>query len=231
MRLDKYLASTTDYSRSEVKRWIKAGSVQINGGTITNAAYTVANGDQVALNNERIKAPENRYFMLNKPSGYICATQDSNHPIALDILQEPNKHKLQIAGRLDKDTTGLVLITDDGQWNHRVTAPSRQCFKYYRVTLAQPLNTELISLFEQGIQLHNDEHLTRPAQLHIIDDYHAELALQEGKYHQVKRMFAAVGNHVTNLHRYRIGNIYLDDYLLSGHYRPLNAMEITYFAH
>ncbi|KES14475.1 16S rRNA uridine-516 pseudouridylate synthase, partial [Gilliamella apicola SCGC AB-598-I20] len=165
--------------------------------------------------------------MLNKPQGYVCSTDDPDHPTILYFIDEPMSEKLHSAGRLDLDTTGLVLLTDDGKWSHRITSPKHHCEKIYQVTVEQPLTTNLIEIFKQGIQLKSEKTLTEPAKLIIIDDYHAELTISEGRYHQVKRMFAAVNNHVTQLHRKQIGNIVLD--IPEGEYRPLTQDEISSF--
>ena len=134
MRLDKYISSVTDFSRAEVKRLIKRGDIDINHITANNPAAHIKDGDQVCLLGETLSSLAPRYFMLHKPVDTICATEDSQHPTVIDlILDTPKAHQLQIAGRLDKDTTGLVLLTDDGQWNHRVTSPKRECFKTYIV--------------------------------------------------------------------------------------------------
>ena len=123
-----------------------------------------------------------------------------------------------------------MLITSDGQWNHRVTSPNKKCFKHYQVTLENPIEDDYEKKFLQGIQLKGESKVTLPAQLTIVDQYHAELAIQEGKYHQVKRMFAALSNHVTELHRFRIGDLDLDKTLNPGEYRPLSEDEVLLFA-
>jgi 16S rRNA pseudouridine516 synthase len=231
MRLDKYVASTTEFSRSEVKRLIKSGHITINNICADDPGMHVsAPEDIVRVNDIAVAPPQSRYFMLHKPLGYVCSTQDSENPIVLDLLEERNKSQLQIAGRLDKETSGLILITDNGQWNHRVTSPNRNCYKHYQVKLARPLLPELVEKFKQGIMLNNEKRPTLPAKLVIESELHAELIIQEGKYHQVRRMFAAVGNHVTSLHRSRIGKIVLDPILQPGDYRLLTQEEVDHFA-
>jgi 16S rRNA pseudouridine516 synthase len=228
MRLDKYIASVTDYSRAEVKRLLKQHAIEINGVITTSPAQHIdENNDDITLHGNKLSALIPRYFMLNKPKGTVCATEDSEHPTVIDLIDEPNKEKLHIAGRLDKDTTGLVLVTDDGQWNHRITSPKKACFKTYRVTLATPLQPDAIKQLTQGITLRNETLPTRPAKVSTIDTHTIELSIQEGKYHQVKRMLAAVGNHVEDLHRQKIGNIHLDSTLVAGEYRSLHADEIA----
>ena len=165
--------------------------------------------------------------MLNKPEGYVCSTDDPDHPTVLYFLDEPVAHKLHAAGRLDIDTTGLVLMTDDGQWSHRITSPRHHCEKTYLVTLESPVSDDTAEHFAKGVQLHNEKDLTKPAVLEVITPTEVRLTISEGRYHQVKRMFAAVGNHVVGLHRERIGAIELDPDLAPGEYRPLTEEEIA----
>lgn len=226
MRLDKFLSQHTDYSRSQIHQLIKAARVKVNDEVIRVADYKLRDAEQVTLDNQIIQALSSRYFMLNKPLGYVCANTDSEHPVVLDLLDLPRKQDLQIAGRLDLDTTGLVLLTDDGQWNHRITSPRQECEKTYRVTTADPIDEKVIALFAHGVQLNGEKNLTRPAQLELFDAHSARLTIHEGKYHQVKRMFAATGNRVVQLHRESIGSITLDPALLPGEYRPLTHEEI-----
>ena len=228
MRLDKYISSTTDYSRSEARRLIKSGDVSVNDSIANNAATHIDKEvDAVYIYGEQLDKPEHRYFMLNKPLDTVCANTDNQHPTVIDLIEEPNIHLLQIAGRLDIDTTGLVLLTDNGQWNHRITSPARQCYKTYHVTLASPISEADIRQLEQGVQLHGEAQLTKPAQVVQTGDTTIELRICEGKYHQVKRMMAAINNHVTNLHRQMIGHIILDPDLAPGEYRRLTPDEIN----
>ena len=171
-----------------------------------------------------------RYLMLHKPIGYVCANTDSEHPTVLDLIDLPRKHSLQVAGRLDLDTTGLVLLTDDDKWNHLVTAPKHAFTKRYFVTTADPITDETAAIFIKGILLHGEKKPTLPAQLILINSHQARLDIHEGKYHQVKRMFAAVGNHVVSLHREKVGAIELDANLKPGEYRELTFAEISSFA-
>ncbi len=186
--------------------------------------------DSVTLDGQIIEPPGPRYFMLHKPAGYVSATVDAAHPTALELLRgEARCLDLQIAGRLDRDTTGLLLLTDDGEWNHRLTSPARQCEKVYRVQLRDPLSPQAIAQLEAGILLRGEQRPTRPARVAITDQTDRRqvlLTILEGKYHQVKRMFAATGNLVLGLHRERIGGITLDPSLGPGEYRPLTAAEV-----
>src|SRR5699024_3382527 len=153
------------------------------------------------------------------------ASHDALHPTVFYFIDEPASQKLHIAGRLDIDTTGLVLLTDDGQWSHRITSPKHHCCKTYLVTVAEPLTPDKIKIFADGLLLQGEKQPTKPAVLDIIAPYCARLTISEGRYHQVKRMFAAVGNHVTALHRQQIGDIKLD--IEAGQYRPLTEQEIA----
>jgi 16S rRNA pseudouridine516 synthase len=230
MRIDRFICSITDYSRSDIKRLAKERAIKVDGQFITDTGFKInPEVNDVCLFDNVISSPKARYFMLNKPAGVISAATDGHHKTIHDLLDEPNKSRLQIVGRLDKDTTGLILITDDGQWNHRVTSPNRRSFKHYVVTLSNPIDKSLVEQFKNGLWLKNETKKTRTATLNIIDNYHAEIFIQEGKYHQVKRMFAACGNHVIALRRQAIGDIILDKNLALGAYRPLVKAEIDLF--
>jgi 16S rRNA pseudouridine516 synthase len=227
MRLDKYIASVTDYSRTEARRLLKNREVLCNDGVVTNPAEHIdANHDTITLYGNTLASPSPRYLMLNNPPESVCAREDCEHPTVIDLLDEPNRDKLQIAGRLDKDTTGLVFITDDGQWNHRITSPKKACFKTYYVTTSDSISDDAILQLEAGVLLHQETRPTLPAKVTKIGSHQIELHIQEGKYHQVKRMLAAVGNHVDILHRQQIGNVQLDPTLSPGEYRPLSPQEI-----
>lgn len=227
MRLDKYIATVTDYSRNDVRKLLKAGRIEVAGQRVEDPRFSVDATDDVALDGELLRCAVPRYFMLYKPPGYISATKDKQHLTVLDLLEEDNPERLHIAGRLDIDTTGLVLITDDGRWSHRVTSPNHDCQKTYLVETEDPITSAQVTRLERGIKLDNEKRPTRPAQVELIDEHTARLTISEGKYHQVKRMFAAVGNRVDALHRERIGGIVLDALLQPGEYRPLSEEEIA----
>src|SRR5690606_30287211 len=145
------ISQVTDYSRKDVKKLLKDGLVTLDGKPVTDPSLHVTPAHSVMLGDQSLAAAKPRYFMLNKPKGYVCATKDSQHPTVLDLLDEPNKEKLQIAGRLDIDTTGLVLITDDGQWNHAVTSPRKACNKRYYVCTAANIAPETRHKFAKGV--------------------------------------------------------------------------------
>lgn len=227
MRLDRYLSHATGWSRKQARGVIKSGAVRVNGAVTVDCGHAVSAKHQVSCTGTDIVAPSPRYFMLYKPAGYICATKEGAHPTVLQLLDEPRREPLQIAGRLDVDTTGLVLITDDGQWNHRLTSPRSRCPKTYYLSLAEPLSMGALQQLERGVWLRHEHQRCLPAKISQDAPQHIRLTLVEGRYHQVKRMLAAVGNRVVTLHRQRIGAIELDPMLRPGDYRPLSATEIA----
>lgn len=229
MRLDKYLCDALGISRKEALKVIKDKAVTINEVIVTEKQRHVPNEAIVGLYGESVTLSGPCYIMLNKPSGYVCSHEDeASHASAFVLLEHHNVKKLHFAGRLDADTTGLVLITDDGQWSHKITSPKHVCQKRYRVWLADPIEDDYEARLLEGIQLNGEKSLTKPAQMDICDKSNNELLLTitEGKYHQVKRMFAALGNKVIKLHREQIGQIVLDPQLEPGEYRFLESAEI-----
>lgn len=227
MRLDKFLADNSDFSRAEVKRLMHKERVTVNGEVVKDPGFKLGEADQVCLDDEPMRAMGNRYLMLHKPKGYVCSTDDPEHASVLMLLEDRDRFGLHMVGRLDLDTTGLVLLTDDGQWSHKVTSPKHDCPKRYRVWLADPLVEDAEARFQEGVQLRGERHLTKPAQLERIDACEVLLTISEGKYHQVKRMFAALDNKVVDLHREAIGPLELDPALAEGEYRPLTDAEIA----
>jgi len=223
MRLDKFLAHTADLTRTLAKQAIKQQRVTINLKAAQSPAQVVLTSDEIRFDNKLLGFPGNRYIMLNKPAGYVCTREDSYHADIFSLLE--NSDDLHVAGRLDADTTGLVLVTNDGQWSHRVTAPRHKCGKVYRVTLDQALTNSQISQLTQGVMLHGEARPTLPAQLEPVSDLQVRFTIHEGKYHQVKRMFAAVENKVVTLHRESIGQIKLDNSLQPGEWRELTNEE------
>lgn len=227
MRLDYFVANATTLSRRDAKKAINTGRVRAGGQVCRKAATNIDAVTQVSLDDQPLSLPGERYLMLHKPGGVISATTDSQQPTALDLLPADIGHGLHIAGRLDADTTGLLLLTTDGQWSHRITSPKVECPKTYRVTVAEPVDDLAITQLQQGVLLHGEARPTRPADVHLLNAREIDLTLSEGRYHQVKRMLAAVGNHVTELHRWRIGTLVLDDSLAPGQYRELTAEEVA----
>lgn len=227
MRLDKFISNSTGISRSNVKKLIKAGAIEVNNTPADNPAYHVQPEDLIFLEGEPVQEPALRYFMLNKPAGYISALSDPHHPTVMELIDEPHKEKLRIVGRLDLDTTGLLLITDDGQWLHKITSPRHQCDKVYYAITADDITEDAVERFAKGLLLEGETNPLKPAKLELVYSNEARLTITEGKYHQVKRMFGAMGNRVEELHREAVGNITLDPGLEPGEYRALTEVEIA----
>lgn len=226
LRLDKFICESTSYTRSMAKKALHRGEVTCDGEVVKDASFKVNDHTVVELDGQTLSLVGERYIMMNKPVDTICSTIDEQYPSVLSLMDIEKPESLHIAGRLDVDTTGLVLITSDGQWSHRITSPKKECGKCYLVNLADPISDELIDVFLAGIELRGEDGLTKPAKLEIIDEHTARLTIHEGKYHQVKRMFAAVGNKVVGLHREQIGHVRLDDDLEPGEWRYLTANEV-----
>ena len=227
MRLDKFIAEKKGLTRSQANKALRQSAVKINGEIVKSGAVQVTPKDEITFENQILTWLESgHYFMLNKPAGYVCSNDDSEYPTIYQLFDYPLSAKLHSAGRLDVDTTGLILLTDDGQWSHRVTSPKHHCPKTYLVTLADPIEHNYRQAFTDGILLRGEKAPTKPAELEIIDDYQVNLTISEGRYHQVKRMFAALGNKVIALHRWKIGEVVLDEQLAEGEFRSLTQAEI-----
>lgn len=227
MRLDKFVCKSTELTRSEATHLIHAGEVRVNGDVVVNEASQVHENNEIMLNDQRLKARDFRYLLMHKPAGIICSNIDEVYPSLFNYIEVDRPSELHIAGRLDADTTGLVLITDDGRWSFNIITPAKQCEKVYRVGLSRPIADGVASKFENGIQLQGEQQLTLPATLDVISSQEVLLTITEGKFHQVKRMFAAVGNRVVSLHREKIGEIHLD--IDVGQWRYLTLDEIQSF--
>jgi 16S rRNA pseudouridine516 synthase len=234
MRLDRFLSETSPLTRSLAKRALKNGEVTLNGEPIKQSATQIdTDNDVVVLNGERLALVGLRYIMLHKPVDVECNARRGLYQRAIDLIDLPKVERLKPVGRLDVDTTGLLLLTDDGQWSHRVTSPRHRCAKVYIAELAEPMEGAAaqwaIAQVTDGLMLDGEETLTQPATLRLLSPTQAELTITEGRYHQVKRMFAALGNHVNSLHRSSIGDLALDANLAPGEWRELTDNEIAGF--
>lgn len=230
MRIDKMLANLGFGSRKEVKQILKSGSVKINGIVIKDAkAHVDVNNDVVTLNGEEIEYREFVYLMMNKPPGVISATEDTRDETVIDLLQlEDQVFEPFPVGRLDKDTEGLLIITNDGQLAHRLLSPKKHVPKTYFAVIEGEVTEEDIEAFREGVVL-DDGYLTKPGELHILksgESSDIELTISEGKFHQVKRMFQAVGKRVVYLKRMSMGPLELDETLELGEYRELTDEEV-----
>lgn len=227
MRLDKFLASCTELSRADAKKALHGGRVKIDGVVVKDGGVKVSASMTVSYDDQPLTLSGPRYLMLHKPADTLCSTIDEHYVSVLSLLDIERRGELHIAGRLDADTTGLVLITDDGQWSHAITSPKKRCAKVYRVTLAEPLSAEAKAALETGVMLKGEDKPTLPAEVAMLEPTLLLLTLCEGKYHQVKRMVAAVGNKVVALHRQQIGSVVLDPALAEGEWRHLTEAEVA----
>lgn len=229
MRLDKFLCDALGSTRKEATQILKSGDVTVDGKVQKSGSVQVTEASVVAWQEHQLSLTGPRYIMLYKPEGFVCSHEDGFNQTAFVLLDEVNMRGLHFAGRLDVDTTGLVLITDDGQWSHRITSPKHKCDKTYRVWLADAVQADYAEQLAHGIELRNERELTLPAHMELVnaDENEVLLTIHEGKYHQVKRMFAALGNKVEALHRERVGEIVLDESLEPGEYRYLTEAEVA----
>lgn len=228
MRLDRFLSKRPEFSRQDVRRLLLEARVRVDGQVQQDGRLEISAFSRIELDQQLLQAGQPaRYLMLHKPAGVVSATRDPQHRTVLDLLPEEQRAGLHIAGRLDGNTTGLLLLTNDGQWSRRLTLPASKLPKVYRVDTAEPIGREYVATFAQGIYFAFEDLVTQPAQLEILASHRARLTLTEGRYHQVKRMFGHFRNRVTALHRESIGPIRLDPALQPGQYRPLSAAEIA----
>ena len=224
MRLDGALAKATGMGRKDARQWVGRGVVTVNGEVVRKADFVVSLADEICFRGERLDLREHLYVMLCKPAGTVCTTEDVGESV-LRLFPDSYRKRLFCVGRLDKDTTGLLLLTDDGDFDHRLMSPRHHAEKEYTVILAQSLKEGDVALLEGGMTLENGEK-TLPCRVVPDSDTQCRMILCEGKYHQVKRMFAAVGNRVIGLRRIRIGSLPLDPSLREGEWRDLTEEEI-----
>ena len=231
MRLDKYLAEMGVGTRQEVKKQIRQGKAAVNG-TVVKAADTKIDetSDEVTISGRNISYVSYEYYMLNKPAGVVSATEDRRDTTVIDLIKDKKRKDLFPVGRLDKDTEGLLLITNDGDLAHRLLAPKKHVDKVYYAKIDGMVTEEDVKRFAEGIDIGaEEEEMTRPAKLDIMksaEESEIRLTIHEGKFHQVKRMFLAVGKEVTYLKRERMGTLCLDENLKPGEYRLLTEEEI-----
>ncbi|HEX5841999.1 MAG TPA: pseudouridine synthase [Pseudomonas sp.] len=230
MRLDRFLSNLPQYNRQNARQLLAGGRVRVDGQVQRDGRGEVSQFSRIQLDDELLqagKAP--RYLMLHKPIGVVSATEHPEHRTVLDLLDASDRHELHLAGRLDLNTSGLLLLTNDGQWSRRATAPTGQQPKVYLVDTEDEIDPACIEVFARGLYFSFENLTTRPAILEILAPRRARLTLFEGRYHQVKRMFGHFRNKVVGLHRLSMGAIELDEQLCPGQYRALTAHEIASF--
>ena len=228
IRLDKFLADMGLGTRSEVKKEIHKGQVRVNGIPERSPEYKLdIQKDLVEVNGRQISYAQQEYYMLNKPAGVVSATEDKKDMTVLELIQKKQRKDLFPVGRLDKDTEGLLLITNDGLLAHQLLSPKKHVKKTYFVRVENPVSPEDIKILEEGVDI-GEEKRTLPAEISCLSPEKNSLCLtiKEGKFHQIKRMFQAVDNKVLYLKRLSMGSLTLDETLAPGEYRPLTKEEI-----
>ncbi len=223
MRLDKLLSECTPLSRKEIKQLVKQGAVTVNGQTVKSADMKAdETNDIITLSGERIEYKKYIYLMLNKPAGYVSATEDRHYPVVTELLPEKYRHYEPFCvGRLDIDTEGLLILTNDGEYAHKMTSPKKEVYKKYFAVLDKPAEEKDIEIFAGGIPL--SDFTAKPAKLEICENpKEVYISICEGKFHQVKRMCGYVGKEVEYLKRISMGDIVLDESLKPGEVKELS---------
>ena len=226
MRLDKYISDSAPYSRKEIKKLIKYGAITVNGIIAAKPEMQVTANDSVAIDGEEISYAKYVYLVLNKPQGYISATEDRHYPVVTELVPEEYSHyNVFPVGRLDIDTEGLLILTNDGAFDHAVTSPKKNVYKRYFARLDKPVEQKDIDTFAAGMTF--KEFTAKPARLEICENpSEAYVEIAEGKFHQVKRMFERVGKTVVYLKRVSIGGLALPDELEPGEVTEFDGDEL-----
>ncbi|WP_460140064.1 pseudouridine synthase [Pseudomonas sp. S2_E01] len=227
MRVDRFLSNLPRFNRKQVRLLLVEKRVRIDGHTVSDPHAQVLEFSRVEVDDEVLQSGKPaRYFMLHKPAGYVSATRDPQHPTVLDLILEQDTNDLHIAGRLDFNTTGLMIITNDGSWSRRLTQPQTKLPKVYYVETEEVIGPHYALKFTEGLYFAFEDLTTQPAQLELLGPKSARLSIVEGRYHQVKRMFGHFDNKVLRLHRESMGPLVLDPALKPGEYRALRTEEI-----
>lgn len=226
MKLDRLIAKHRSLGRNEAHRLIAAGRVRVDAALVMGNQVEVDRFQQVQLDDEVVQAAERAlYLMLHKPAGVVSATVDAEHQTVVDLIDDPDKALLHIAGRLDRWSTGLVLLTNDGRWSKRLMEAGAKVPKHYVVGTAQPIPAEAVAAFAEGFYFAKEGITTLPAELEILAESQARVMLHEGRHHQIKRMFGRCGCEVISLHRQSIGALALPEALQPGQWRALSETE------
>ncbi|WP_065187594.1 pseudouridine synthase [Shewanella woodyi] len=227
-RLDRFISQHLKVNRKNVRLMLAKGQVRVDGELARDIDLIVDEFSHICVNDEVIQAKQASYIMLHKPVGVVSATVDDKHKTVIELLECDDRNSLHIVGRLDLNTSGLLLLTNDGRWSKQLMDPEYKVGKLYRVELQNPLTVEYISAFAKGMYFEFEDITTLPAELEIVDSHTALVTLYEGRYHQIKRMFGRFRNPVVGLHRISVGQIVLDKTLASGQSRPLTPEEIKH---
>jgi 16S rRNA pseudouridine516 synthase len=225
-RLDRLIGKQLGISRDEVRLMVAQQRVKVDGNTVADRDLLVDGFSVVSVDATIISSQQPVYLMMNKPDGILSATRDPRHPVATSLIGHPAVASLHVAGRLDLHASGLLLLTNDGRWSRQLSSPQGGVSKEYDVTVKNPLAADYIQAFAQGMYFGFEDLTTLPARLEILGECRARVTLQEGRYHQIKRMFGRFRNPVLSIHRTRIGGLVLDAALMPGEWRELSAEEV-----
>lgn len=230
LRLDKAVSHNFDVPRSYAAKLIKAGDVEVDGEVITEPAAKISIEADIVIDGNEVSVSggfKKRVFMLNKPDGYVCADRDNNNPIVINIFSDvPKFTQMHCVGRLDIDTTGLIIVTDDGDLNHKITSPKSGVTKTYRAVTKEKISERDIENFAKGLKHPEEKTRYKSALLEIVSDNEALVTVTEGRFHEVKRLFECVGNEVLELERLYIGQLRLGEELEEGEYREMSDEDI-----
>ena len=226
-RIDKLMSSLLALNKRDVKLLLAQKKVIVDGLIVTDADFQVNKFSVICVNGETLQYEQPMYIMLHKPIGVVSATKDTIHKTVVDLLFCSNKESLHIVGRLDLNTSGLMLLTNDSRWSERLTLPESKVPKVYEVTLKNKLTNDYVAAFKEGMYFEYEDITTEPAVLTIISEHVAQVILMEGKYHQIKRMFGRFRNPVLQLHRSKVGCLPLDKNLQPGQSRELTPEEVN----
>jgi 16S rRNA pseudouridine516 synthase len=227
MRIDRFVATKLGCSTRSVRHLCAERRIRLNGVTVTDGCQVISKFCRVEVEGRILQHNEPVYLMMHKPRGCVSATSDRGHATVLDLVDLPSKERLHLAGRLDFNTTGLLLLTNDGNWSRSVTLPQHRIPKTYRVRTRREITTECVEKFAAGMYFRYEDLTTLPARLTLLSARTAEVTIHEGRYHQIRRMFGFFRNEVICLHRLAVGGIALDPGLRPGEYRHLAADEVA----
>ena len=225
-RIDRFISEREQINRRAVHSLLAQGRIKIDGEPANSISQVVGQFSHVTLDDDVLLANTAHYIMLHKPAGVVSASRDRKRQTVIDLISTPYAQELHLVGRLDFNSTGLLLLTNDGQWSRAISHPENSIVKTYRVRLAKALTDDYVDAFAKGMYFAFEGVTTRPATLKILSDHEAEVGLFEGRYHQIKRMFGRFDNEVLSLHRIAVGNLPLDSELAPGEWRQLPLCEL-----
>lgn len=226
-RLDRFVSERERINRKDVRLLLAQGRISVDGELAVSITQNIGPFTRVTLDQRVLQSKTAHYVMLHKIAGVVSATKDDQHRTVIDLLSAPYASELHIVGRLDFNSTGLLLLTNDGRWSRSLSDPSENIAKTYRVLLERPINNDYVKAFEEGMYFSFEGLTTRPAKLRIVSEFEAEVDLVEGRYHQIKRMFGRFDNPVKALHRLSVGSLNMDCGLAPGQWRELTLSELN----